>query len=264
MAKIFIEGLSPQEAAACVESYLMGQLPQKGVIVVRGPFMYLTNESVPREKGIVLPVENGPVSEIHSLLPSPFKALSAYREYMDSRRLPVGAAVEASPEGIWVLPDHQVSLGEALPRFRYPLNSLNRVLTAQEAASVFHVDVKQVQGDCEQRGRGVLRRNEARKSGNVWLLTLEAADRVYGVGRETKDEINPLLLVYSTVEAAALWGRTSGDVRSAASGAGHRAARMWDGDRRKSGRTWLVTREAMERVFGPSRAGALLSVAKDL
>ena len=63
--------------------------------------------------------------------------------------------------------------------------------------------------------------------------------------------MNPLLLVFTTLEAAELWNRDSGDVRLAASGAGHRAARMVDGDRRKSGRTWLVTRNAMERLYGP-------------
>ena len=62
--------------------------------------------------------------------------------------------------------------------------------------------------------------------------------------------MNPLLLVFTTLEAANLWNRDSGDVRSAASGAGHRAARMADGDRRKSGRSWLVTRDAMERLYG--------------
>lgn len=32
--------------------------------------------------------------------------------------------------------------------------------------------------------------------------------------------MNPLLLVFTTLEAAELWNRDSGDVRSAASGAG--------------------------------------------
>ena len=63
--------------------------------------------------------------------------------------------------------------------------------------------------------------------------------------------MNPLLLVFTTLEAADLWNRDSGDVRSAASGAGHRVARMADGDRRKSGRSWIVTRDAMERLYGP-------------
>ena len=36
----------------------------------------------------------------------------------------------------------------------------------------------------------------------------------------------------------------------AMSAAGHAAARMHEGDRRKSGRIWLVRREAMERLFG--------------
>lgn len=264
MTKIFVKGLTPEKAAACMEEYLMGRLPSEGSIIVKGPFMFLLEKEDKKDGGLVLPVKDGPAEEIHSLVETPFKALSAYREFIDGRRLPVGTAVIAGPDGIWIVPDGDIALSSDLPKFQYPFHALEKVLTAQEAAKKYSVDVKRVQTDCEERGKGLLEKKEARKSGNVWLLTLAAADRLYGKGHEEAEEINPLLLVYSTVEAAELWGRDSSDVRSAASGAGHRAARMWDGDRRKSGRTWLVTRQAMERVFGPARSGTLLKVARDL
>ena len=62
--------------------------------------------------------------------------------------------------------------------------------------------------------------------------------------------LNPLLCSFTTVEAAQLWKRSSGEVRSAAAGAGHRAARMDDNDRRQAGRTWLVNLAAMDRLYG--------------
>lgn len=102
--------------------------------------------------------------------------------------------------------------------------------------------------DCE---KGAFKKSEARRSGKNWLITKQAADLRYGGGSEPAAPMNPLLLVFTTLEAAELWNRDSGDVRSAASGAGHRAARMADGDRRKSGRSWIVTRDAMERLYGP-------------
>ena len=45
-------------------------------------------------------------------------------------------------------------------------------------------------------------------------------------GRKKIFLVNPLLFVFSSIEAAELWNRPSGDVRSAAAGSGHRAARM--------------------------------------
>ena len=120
-------------------------------------------------------------------------------------------------------------------------------VTAEEAGALYGISGKTVASDCE---KGAFKKLEARRSGKNWLITKQAASFRYG-GSEPAAPMNPLLLVFTTLEAAELWNRDSGDVRSAASGAGHRAARMGDGDRRKSGRTWLVTRNAMERLYGP-------------
>lgn len=121
-------------------------------------------------------------------------------------------------------------------------------VTAEEARALYGISGKTVASDCE---KGAFKKLEARRSGKNWLITKQAASFRYGGGSEPAAPMNPLLLVFTTLEAAELWNRDSGDVRSAASGAGHRAARMGDGDRRKSGRTWLVTRNAMERLYGP-------------
>ena len=121
-------------------------------------------------------------------------------------------------------------------------------VTAEEAGTLYGISGKTVASESE---KGAFRKSEARKSGKNWLITKQAADFRYGGGSEPAAPMNPLLLVFTTLEAAELWNRDSGDVRSAASGAGHRAARMADGDRRKSGRSWIVTRDAMERLYGP-------------
>ena len=87
---------------------------------------------------------------------------------------------------------------------------------------------------------------------------------MYGTGKEKIAPVNPFLLVFSTAEAGILWNRDGGDVRAAAAGAGHRAARLFDGDRRQSGRTWLVTRMAMDRLYGPADPGKMKALAETL
>ena len=60
-----------------------------------------------------------------------------------------------------------------------------------------------------------------------------------------------LLEVISASEAAALWGKAPITVQQACKGYGNIPPRMKPTEARKSGKTWLVTRTGMERVFGP-------------
>lgn len=195
--------------------------------------------------GTVLQTSYGTVV---TTLDSESKTLFACREFLGARRLPSGVTAALSEKGIYIFPDELWTPREDFAEWKREIDFTMYTVTAEEAGTLYGISGKTVVSDCE---RGVFKKSEARKSGKNWLITKQAADFRYGGGSEPAVPMNPLLLVFTTLEAANLWNRDSGDVRSAASGAGHRAARMADGDRRKSGRSWLVTRDAMERLYGP-------------
>ena len=202
---------------------------------------------------------------ISSSLPAE-KAMAAYRAYLSGRRLPSGSALAAGEGAVYIFPSsaYEPDLGK-MDIYHLPFDPLEEVITPKEAADLYGADAKRVQSDCERAGEGgVLSLSEVRRSGNTWLLLRCAAERVYcGKKEETKLlALNPLLLVFSTMEAARIWNRDSGVVRSAAAGAGHAAARMTEGERRKSGRTWLVTRDAMNRLFGQALPAAMKDAMK--
>ena len=56
--------------------------------------------------------------------------------------------------------------------------------------------------------------------------------------------------VMTTAEAADLWGLSAITVKQACSGQKGLPPRFKEGEFRKSGRTWLVTRTGMERLYG--------------
>lgn len=61
----------------------------------------------------------------------------------------------------------------------------------------------------------------------------------------------PLADVMTASEAAELWGIPPRRVQSACTGRDDTPPRLLPGEARKAGGTWLVTRDGMERVFGP-------------
>ena len=63
-------------------------------------------------------------------------------------------------------------------------------------------------------------------------------------------ELLPLLLVFTPPEAAPLWNRPAEEIRSAAAGAGHRAARLAESESRQAGRHRLIGRASLETLFG--------------
>ena len=254
MPRIYTSALSAAASEACYAAFLTGSLPTEGCFLVSGPHLFLMDSLPPLPEGRGVPVSFGPTSWIRSGISSQMQSISIYRAFLSGRRLPAGTALAAGKDGISVFPAelYEADLGKMEP-FSLSFDPLEEVLTPQEAAKLYHVDAKRIQWDCEHAGEGaVFSLAETRRSGNTWLLTRNAALRVYEGKEMPAYAIDPLLLVFSTVEAAHIWNRDSGVVRSAAGGAGHAAARMHEGDRRKSGRIWLVRREAMERLFGQS------------
>lgn len=254
MPRIYTSALSAAASEACYAAFLTGSLPTEGCFLVSGPHLFLMDSLPPLPEGRGVPVSFGPVSWIRSGISSQMQSISVYRAFLSGRRLPAGTALAAGKDGITVFPAelYEADLGK-MESFSLSFDPLEEVLTPQEAAKLYLVDAKRIQWDCEHAGEGaVFSLSETRRSGNTWLLTRNAALRVYEGKEMPAYAIDPLLLVFSTVEAAHIWNRDSGVVRSAAGGAGHAAARMHEGDRRKSGRIWLVRREAMERLFGQS------------
>ena len=220
------------ETFKAYENYLLGRPAEAGTVLRQGAFFYICKEKFETD-GTVLQTSYGTVV---TTLDSESKTLFACREFLGGRRLPSGF-----PDGLW-------SPSEDFSEWKWEIDFTMYAVTAEEAGALYGISGKTVASDCE---KGAFKKSEARRSGKNWLITKQAASFRYGGGSEPAAPMNPLLLVFTTLEAAELWNRDSGDVRSAASGAGHRAARMADGDRRKSGRSWLVTRNAMERLYGP-------------
>ena len=149
--------------------------------------------------------------------------------------------------------------------FTLSFDPLEEVMTAQEAGKLYGIPAKNIEKDCESAGlESPLKQGETRHSGNVWLLQKSAAERAYADKEGKTYAVNPLLLVFSTVEGADIWNRDSGVVRSAAGGAGHMSARMHEEERKKSGRVWLVTRSAMERLFGQALPNKMKEAMKGI
>ena len=236
MAEILTD-MESAETFKAYESYLLGQPAKAGTVLRQGAFLYIWKEKF-ETNGTVLQTSYGTVV---TTLDSESKTLFACREFLGGRRLPSGVSAALSEKGIYIFPDELWTLRDDFAEWKREIDFTMYAVTAEEAGALYGISGKTVASDCE---KGAFKKSEARKSGKNWLITKQAAALRYG-GSEPAAPMNPLLLVFTTLEAAELWNRDSGDVRSAASGAGHRAARMGDGDRRKSRRTWLFTRNAM-------------------
>lgn len=75
--------------------------------------------------------------------------------------------------------------------------------------------------------------------------------RLIADAMEGEKKMNPLYEVMTAAEAAELWGLSPITVRQACSGYKKAAPRFTEEEIRKAAGTWLITRTAMERVFGP-------------
>ena len=63
--------------------------------------------------------------------------------------------------------------------------------------------------------------------------------------------MDPLYEVMTAAEAAELWSKSAITVQQACSGYKKSPPRFTEKECRKAGRIWLVTRAAMERLYGP-------------
>lgn len=248
MNKIWNCGLPLKEALAAYEAYLLGRAPAQGAIALWGPAVYLLPEGI--IGGVPAAGENGvytAVDEAHTR--------GALRNFRDWRRLPRDTAVIRTTGGIYVITGAEWREPEEKEPLAVP-PVLSEVLTDKEAAAQYGVLPQKVKADCEG---GSFAPCEAKPSGRGWLMTKRAAAEKYGREELPPYGIEPLLLVFTTLEAGHLWNRPGEDVRSAAAGAGHRAARLEPGSQcRRAGRTWLVTRSALEELYGdpwPGRWG---------
>jgi hypothetical protein len=59
--------------------------------------------------------------------------------------------------------------------------------------------------------------------------------------------------IMTTAEAAERWGISPVSVKHLCTGLQGRPPRLTKEECRKSGNTWLVTRQGMERLYGPER-----------
>ena len=245
MIKLYTLGPDSDMCGQAFTCYLMGKLPPC-TIVAQGLSLIFTAgvpDGIPES---MVETGNGPVSVLHSS-ETEGKTRLAWREYLAHRHLPPRVQVLAMPSAAAVVPEGTVDVSEAREiSFPNPLN-------AGEAADIYGRTARKVEADIMSPD-SPFARGEARKSGREWLIIRQAASRVYGGKEETMPALNPLLCSFTTVEAAQLWKRGSGEVRSAAAGAGHRAARMDDNDRRQAGRTWLVNLAAMDCLYGTPNA----------
>ncbi len=182
---------------------------------------------------------------------------AAVRNFSAGRRLPGRLICAKDPAGFLICDkDAWDALTADLTRepLTFP-DILTDVLTEKEAAEVLKISEKDLK---KQRETGKIPKHSFKTSGKTALYLKSAIEvKAQSVsGNEMQSAGNmcdllPLLLVFTPPEAAPLWHRTSEDIRSAAAGAGHRAARLYDEERRQAGRHWLITLDALTSLFGP-------------
>lgn len=243
MNRLLYTGMTAPAAARLYEDWLLGRLPQEGAILACGPALCLL-PSLPAAEFRPVPGE----ALAWTALDDPLRTSAALRSFRDWRRLPAGTAVCAAASGLFVLPADAAPIPEGARPLSFP-DILNAAATEKEIADLCGTTAKAVKADCEKGLLGAA----AKHTPTGWLLDKAAACRFYGGGPAEEPAVHPLLLVFATAEAGGLWGRSVEEVRSAAAGAGHRAARLGEGERRRAGRTWLITRAAAEKLYGDPR-----------
>jgi len=241
--KIYYSGIPRETAERAYAAYLLGKIPEDGVLTMAGSTLQITacvsEEISAMEETFTLPGGETVHAELQADM-----AARVFQAYSEWRRLPAGLAVTVSREGCFLYKGKKGV--EPEDRLTFP-NILGDVLTDKEIETCCGIPLKKIRADCEA---GSFVPSEAKKTAGGWLLTRGAAETRYEQKKTWPPAISPLLLVYATTEAAALWNRGAEEIRSAAAGGGHRAARLGDGQRRRAGKLWLVTREAVEMLFG--------------
>jgi len=112
---------------------------------------------------------------------------------------------------------------------------LVEILTVTEAAIAWGMREDALRRACQ---RGTFTAEEARKSGQTWLLTRQAMEREYGTPRADAGggvPVADLLATYGLRKAADVLARRDAFA----------AGELW-----REGRRWYTTEAAMARVFG--------------
>lgn len=239
MNRLMYDGMPRDEAAAAYEAWLLGKRPERGAIIACGPSLCAA-PALPDIAAAAVEGEDG----ARTALDDPLRTAAALRNFRDWRRLLRGGrgCLRRRASGLSRGRFHHAGGGAAAGFSEL----LDEVCTDKELADGLGCTAKTVQKEAEAGRFGLW----AKRTPTGWLLVRYAAEAIDKGEEPPVLPVNPLLLIFATAEAGALWGRSAEEVRSAAAGAGHRAARLRDGERRRAGRTWLVTRAAMEKLYG--------------
>lgn len=241
MRKLFISECTLTSAGKAYESILRGTLPDLTVIA-KEHALYFTSIPPFEPTGNFYTVQTPITQKIYSEDSKP-RTLLAWNSYIAHRHLPVNTQLTIMPTGVLLTTPN--NLLDTYTPLHFP-NPLQEVMTAKEIAMHYQISIKSVIHDIQTSFSS----HEKKVSGQDWLVTKEAVLFYYENKEIESPYINPLLRVFTTLEASHLWKKAANEVRSAASGSGHRTARMDSNDCRKAERTWLVTYEAMEKLFG--------------
>lgn len=136
---------------------------------------------------------------------------------------------------------------------------INEVMTNTEVRQLWDVSRDRMENIMHKDGRvafipgtEIRYAKGAGESKGRWLLSRAGAERVFGMQKHGERDGDPkevdLYAVLTRKEAAALWGLSFMQVRWA------EERHFKPGEFRKSGQVTLITKSAMERVFGEQKA----------
>lgn len=240
--KLFYRSGDEKLVHACYEAYILGQYPKKGSIIKYGNHLYITSEEI-YIPGVTM---NGKDQTYQTTVDEKPSKLSI-RMFWSGRHLAVGVAASLTNKGVSLFPEEECPPLDDFIEWIWEDGLPEKVLTIDEVVKRYGVTKQQIAEDYDKHVFGAY----ARDSYRTRLFTVAAVDRQYGEGKIKEYPINPLLITFISNEAGELWNINHGIIRLAAAGGGHRVARMEDGEKRDIGRRWIVTRNAMERIFGP-------------
>lgn len=240
--KIKTLNLSEKEAYKTLQDYLLYKKSENNIIA-QGTQIILT-KNIEKKKGEIYEIGN---KKIISQYPKT-KTEIIYKSYIEERPIVGKSEILVKNNEIYIYEKEEYETKD----LELPENIINEVLSEKEIIEKYKKDEKKLKEDIEKQ----IKKHRKNHYKNITLLTKKDIVSLYNNETEqykenNMNEINPLIFVLSTQEAAYIWNRKVEEVRSAASGAGHRARRLRENlDTRKSGNTWILTTEAAQKLFG--------------
>ena len=260
MIYLYDNRLSTQEAKTLYTSWLLQKMPQKGAYILMGGTVLFSPDLPQITTARKIRISSLPEISDYPIYSTDDAVVSAagIREFLIRRQIP--RALVCASDGKQVLVCSKKDISPILDNITAnPLtfpDILTDVLTEKEAADLLQISEKDLK---KQRETGEIPRNIFKPSGKTALYLKSAflaKAQSVSENKTPEDAGNirdflPLLLVFTPPEAAPIWHRPSEEIRSAAAGAGHRAARLGPGETRTAGRQHLVTYDALTSLFGP-------------